>query len=185
MSMDANMKLLEIVNWNKAVEIITLYDWIIDQGKTLDDLREEVRLEGEEIARQEQNALKEYVEKRRKLKDQGLDDDWCEACDMPLLAIESPSPDCEAELKCPKCTYSRCLDISLTDYRLSVNEKMYSNEDLMIKPGENRVSIEERKRRRKICMACEHLTGNRCRRCGCTIKHRTYYEILSCPDKRW
>lgn len=179
------MKLLDRLGWNRAVELITYYDWIIENGKTIDDLRKEISLENERAKTKTAAELDEYISERRLLKDKGINTDWCEDCDRPLIAIESPREECETELKCLKCGKGPCLDISLADYNLAINNKMYPEEEIQINPEENKVSIEERKRRRNICMSCEYLNGKVCRRCGCSVKHRTYYEILSCPDGRW
>lgn len=177
--------ILDKIGWNDAIHLLTYYDWIIENGLTIESLREELKEENENIRKRADDEYQKYIKVRREYRDKGLDDDWCESCDMPLLAIESRRPECESELRCPTCKYVKCLDISLADYNLSINNKLYPDQDIIIEPGSNRASERERKERRKICMSCKYLNGTSCKRCGCSMKHRTYYDILSCPDKRW
>ena len=181
------MRILDTINWNKAVELITFYDWLVKRDKTIDDVRAELAEWNDKVADSQKQQLDEYIAMRRVLKDKGVNTDWCEKCDKPLIAIESLKEECETELRCPACAYVKCLDISLADYNIGVNNRLYppEDEDFLIEPGENRIAKAERDRRRKICFGCEHLNGRMCKRCGCSTKHRTYYKILSCPDGRW
>lgn len=44
------------------------------------------------------------------------------------------------------------------------------------------VDKDVREKRLSACMACEHLDGRRCLRCGCFIFAKTWLRTEECPD---
>jgi hypothetical protein len=40
-------------------------------------------------------------------------------------------------------------------------------------------------KRRAICDECEYQKGNRCLKCGCFLKFKTWLKVASCPVGKW
>jgi len=47
------------------------------------------------------------------------------------------------------------------------------------------VSEEKFEERLKICNACEHLDGNKCMKCGCTMSVKCKWGTAACPINKW
>jgi hypothetical protein len=108
----------------------------------------------------------------------------CPACSEILKLREAIEDGFESILFCT-CGYEYLTDVSIVDQQLNIKAKM-QGKDPDFSVEELRAPSEERKRRRVICKTCDQLTSrNTCKACGCRIKHRTYYEILTCPKKKW
>jgi hypothetical protein len=43
----------------------------------------------------------------------------------------------------------------------------------------------EYERRLNICNACEHLKGNKCGKCGCTMSVKCKWGTAACPINKW
>lgn len=164
-------------------DIVVILDWLKQNNHTVEDLRNELaEFKAEKKRFQEDEDIKE---RDAILADPKLREiiPMCPVDGWPLRIVESALPEWEAELVC-KCGYKEYLDISVMDYQTELSAKVQDKE-VDFKPEDIRVSKEERDKRRAICKECEFLSDKICRKCGCSAKHRTYYEILTCPDRRW
>lgn len=41
------------------------------------------------------------------------------------------------------------------------------------------------KERKAICGSCEHMTNNRCSKCGCWLQYKTILRAERCPINKW
>lgn len=178
------MKILDAWDRDHLNDFLKLHHWLIENGFTLDDARKELDdWESEKIKRNNEMITADI--ERMKMNPKAREYlTYCPECDEPMIPIESELKECESELVCSKCSYSECRTISLFDYMIVMRELIAGREP-EFKPDEIRETLVERERRRGICGKCEYLKGKACMKCGCSVKHRTYYKILSCPDKRW
>ena len=104
-------------------------------------------------------------------------------CGAFMHITESDRSGYESVLVCSKCGEREYSDLSIADYlrAISAERKGKHLDDI----EEVRATSTVRSERRAICAACENNTNGRCQACGCRIKHRTYYGILSCPNDLW
>ena len=47
------------------------------------------------------------------------------------------------------------------------------------------ITESEEQKRFTICNSCEHLTGERCAKCGCSGRHRSRIATVHCPIDKW
>ena len=164
-------------------EYITVCGWLEANGFTIDDVRKELNYELEHL--REQNERQER-ELRAELKNNPRFSEvirLCKKCDKILRIVESAHPNWETDLLCP-CGHVEHLDVSPVDYNMQISAALREEEpDFTI--DELRAKKEVRMSRRHICNTCEFLDGRRCKKCGCSAKHRTYYKILTCPVGKW
>jgi len=108
----------------------------------------------------------------------------CPSCRETLTLMESEEDFYESKWVC-RCGYEYYTQLSIVDQRMLIDAKI-NGTDPDFEVEELRASLEERKRRRSICETCDQLMPSKtCKACGCRMKHRTYYEILTCPKKFW
>ena len=177
------MRPLERYSYEMLKNFVALSFWLSSNNLTLEDVNYDLTEFENRSLLQAANVEAEELEminKDPKLKDNVP---WCDECGGLMRAYGSEKDECESELRC-KNSHAVCLDISVMDFNVGLNAKI-RGEKPEFEPEDIRASEEERIRRRNICRECEHLDGVRCKKCGCAMKHRTYYEILNCPDKRW
>lgn len=63
---------------------------------------------------------------------------------------------------------------------------LYRSIKAISKSGMELSTNEEHKRRYNICLACEYLSsGGRCGKCGCFMKLKSKYKVMSCPINLW
>jgi hypothetical protein len=48
-----------------------------------------------------------------------------------------------------------------------------------------KLSDSDVQKRREICAGCEHLSGGRCKKCGCFLKIKTLMRSQHCPIGKW
>lgn len=109
----------------------------------------------------------------------------CPKCSTYLNLRESTGAYYESEWWCRSCMYVHYTEVSVVDHQMLINARS-KGEDPDFSVEELRASSEERKLRRAVCEKCNYLTPqNTCKACGCRMKHRTYYKILTCPKKFW
>ena len=41
------------------------------------------------------------------------------------------------------------------------------------------------KERQSVCGECEHMTNNRCSKCGCWVNYKTILRAEKCPINKW
>ena len=64
--------------------------------------------------------------------------------------------------------------------------KNFSREALkFVSKGAPIVSKEVFEERLKICNECEHLLGNKCMKCGCTMAVKCKWGTAACPINKW
>jgi hypothetical protein len=64
--------------------------------------------------------------------------------------------------------------------------KNFSREALkFVSAGAPIVEQEEYERRLNICNSCEHIQGNKCGKCGCTMSVKCKWGTAACPIKKW
>lgn len=108
----------------------------------------------------------------------------CPACKKSLGLVEATEDAFESVLSC-QCGYKYYTDVSVADWKDRI-EADAAGKPVEFETEDIRASAEERSRRREICKKCVNLmANNKCRVCGCRMKHRTYYDILKCPKKFW
>ena len=177
------MKLIEKFTGTQLVELLAKMRWMEAGGYTADDivkaLSEIEALDKAEIKSHQEIELK-LVLANPILKEHTP---LCKKCGYVLFVIESKNPDYEGELLCA-CGESVPLDISPADYHMIRNAKI-KGEELEFAPKDIMADKEDRLYRRKICRRCDFLKGIMCVKCGCSVKHRTYYDILTCPEEKW
>lgn len=173
---------LSVFNFKSLQECVTLLIHVDQHGLVLTDVIDYIELKKSKMSGVTQKTGPDHEKS-----DRGAVSDHipkCPACSNTLKLRESIRSDFESVLYCG-CGYEYYNQISIVDHQMLVQAKM-QNKDPDFSVDELRTPLEERKRRREICKTCDQLTvRNTCKACGCRMKHRTYYEILTCPKKFW
>lgn len=181
------MKITEMFRNNEIVLAIAVMEWAFNHGYTIESIRAEM-IEIDEMKKRPVDADKIV---REEIRDR-INTDPERKKKLPICPNDGfvmnirESEVAESELYCPdpECGHLELLDISILEWNTRLSTAMTGKEP-DFDPDEIKVSKEEREARRKVCGECEHLDGMTCKKCGCDYKHRTYYEILTCPDGRW
>ena len=180
------MRVTEMFRNHELVHAIAVMKWAAERGYTIESIQAEMdeerdkKIDSEKVMREE---LREEVLKNKVLREKLA---LCPNDSFVLNVRESQDEDAESEVYCPNpdCGYIEKLDISPLDWNMMMSAKVQGKEP-EFKPSETKASKEDISNRRAICKACDQLENTTCLACGCSMKHRTYYEILSCPKEKW
>ena len=181
------MKITEQFSRNAIKEAIALIKWATSNGYTIDSIEDELVVKAIDTEKQLRDDTREMVKERIR-GDARLSKIYpiCPNDGYILNIAESTSMEFESELTCPdpECDYIEYLSISQVEWGYMMHEKL-TGQKPEFPPEEINASSEERERRREVCKSCDELEGTKCKACGCSMKHRTYYDILSCPKEKW
>ena len=179
------MKLTEAFNYGDLIKFATMHRWMSNNGYKLDDALAEIARINKEKVKEANRWIDEDDKELLKSRPELLKVfDFCDKCKRILTAFESRDEKWELDLVCREHGMIKQLDISPMDYNMAISAEAQGKEP-DFDPEEIRASVVARETRRAFCKDCEFRTNIRCRKCGCSVKHRTYYEILHCPIGKW
>jgi hypothetical protein len=179
------MKITEAFSIRELNNFLVMLDWIEKNESSIEEAklaiakhkRAKIDLHNANVDADDKKLLETHPELAKIM-------DFCDECHRILVPVESPLPEWETSLICRKHGMVKHLDITPTDYQMTITAK-FKKEELDFEPEEIRAEKNTRFERRKICEPCEFRLDMMCKKCGCRIKHRTYYEILHCPIGKW
>lgn len=175
--------IIDRFGYDVTIGLIAKMRWLIDSGYTIEDMEAECEAQAQrsiDLIKAEKDKELADVQNDPKTRDKIP---LCPECGYVLFIKESREEEWESELLC-SCGYKKRLDISPMDLEAKIRADV-NNEEVEFKPEEIRAKTKERRRRRAVCAKCSMLQGKLCIKCGCSTKHRTYYEILTCPMEKW
>ena len=178
------MRIKDVFSRTELMQTLSILKWMEANNYTAEMIEQELFVEVKSVIEREKEARQESLKKVYANPVLKANVPLCKKCGDFYKIEESELPEWETQLVCAECGHTEYLDISPVDFGMEVEAKIRGKE-VEFKPEEIKATKGERNRRRKICFSCEHLNGTTCKACGCSAKHRTYYDILKCPTNKW